>query len=163
MPRVRSIILDNSLGRVFSGVAKTTQAGNANVIGGAVQQSKAITSKSKTTSIINTYNIVASNAGLMIAANGGQVVSTRAITNKAHDGVNANLNIVIRVGLVYATSTVVATISLAPKTTSGTSDLAFTVPPGHYIYVDTLYVGTGTPTARAVGLTVTFNFYPSAT
>lgn len=157
MARSRSILIDNSLGRVFSGVAKTSDAQNSNVIGGSVPQVKSITAASKTAVVANTFNIAAKVTGLSLGANGGQVTTTKVVMAKAHEV--GTLNVIVKVGATYATSVEVVTIALATRTLSASSNTVFVIPAGQTIFIDTQYVGV--PTKKATGLTVSFNHYPT--
>lgn len=157
MARSRSILLDNSLGRVFSGVAKTSDAQNSNVIGGSVPRVKSIAAATKTATVIDKLNISSKITGLSLGDNGGQVTAVKVVVVKPPLG--AMLVVKIRVGTTYDTSVEVDTVTLLSRALTSSSTVVFTVPAGHTIFADTKY--TGVPSARAAGMTISFNHYPT--
>lgn len=163
MPRNRSILIDNTLGRIFTNVSKSSLASASNLIAGSVPLVKTLKSSAAKTSLVPTKNLGGSLSGFLLSTAGtSQVLTIKADLSRSHRGYPVILNLAIRVGASYATSAPVATVSFTDLQTSRTdANQPFNVPANHGIFVDINYSG-GTPSAWAVGLSLSFSYYAGA-
>lgn len=151
MARVRNVLIDNTLGKVFTSVENVPSATAVNLIAGTKLQTKIIGSAKASVRVTN--NI--SNVGLYFPT---ESLTTTAVIKFAVAPNTALTKLRIKSGTSYDTSTIIAdniTIAANAKTTS--YNLNTTIAAGNYIYVD--ITSAGPNVAAGSGLSVSINYY----
>lgn len=151
MPRTRSILIDNTLGKIFTNVGSSTSTDSSKLIAGTKLQSYTTAANTKSTTV------VARNIGIATGVpfpNNGLIVSGRLSISVAPLG--RAINVDIKVGSTYATSTVAATISLPINTLTALTNLAITIQSGQFLFFDVTQVGNIRPGA---GLSIKLDYF----
>jgi len=154
MARTRSILIDNTIGRIFSAVDKSTNATAKSLIAGAVQQNR-ILSQGPSAVVIAAVNL---GKGVSLGPAGAVVNSI--VTKLGSAAKAASVLITVKTGTAYATATTVTTITIPANTLTVTYSTSFSVVANGYIYLDVAY--SGAPTTKAVGLSTTINYFQNA-
>lgn len=151
MPRIRSILIDNTLGKIFTNVETSTSTDSSKLIAGTKLQSFTYAATTTATTV------VAKNIGTGTGVpfpNNGLIVAGRLGVSVAPTG--RAINVAIRVGSTYATSTVATTLSLPVSALSATTNLAINIQSGQFLYFDVTQVGNIKP---GNGLSVKLDYY----
>lgn len=152
MPRrSRSILVDTTIGKIFTNVQSVSAADASNLIAGT-QTKRGGFSSPKTQTTRLTSNL-GGKSGFYFPVSG--VVTEVSLTSViAPKGAAVQVN--LKRGTTYESSTIVGTYTLAELTTSSTTSTAITVSAGDNFYVDIVSVGTTVPGS---GLEVRFKYY----
>lgn len=155
MPRVRSVLVDNTIGSIFKNVSTVSQATAANVIAGTKLSTKSI-STTATTNIVVRNNV--NGKGLYFIS---EAVVTKLILFVATVPRGADVVVRVRKGSTYATSTVVDSysishLSVTKKNLTQEYNISATLSAGESLYFDVTSVGSLSPGA---GLRITAGFY----
>lgn len=150
--RTRSILVDASLGKIFTNTNEITPTDPSKLIAGTRLQTASISSaRSATARVVN--NISGKVDGLKFIS-GAVVASIVLSAVKPPEGLS--MLFTFKVGTSYETSTVIATDELQSMTIKKTVLTGWTIPAGSSIFVDITRVGsikTGT------GVGIQFNYY----
>lgn len=155
MPRVRSVLVDNTIGSIFRNVATVSQATAENVIAGTRLSTRSITTGSSVNVVVRN-NI--SSRGLQFLT--GAVV-TRLILLLATAPRGADVVVRMRKGMSYDTSTTVGDYSLShtsliKKNLTQEYNVSVNLAVGESLFFDVISVGSLSPGA---GLRITAGFY----
>jgi len=153
MARTRSVLIDNTLGRIFRNVQSTATANAANLIAGSKIESTGIISAKKVVARVS--NNIGNGKGLFFA--GGALVTSITLTTAtppAGSGTGSALITRVKVGSSYETAQSVGDYSLTSR--SATISTVITVAVGHSVYFDIIQVGSIKP---GIGFGVRLNFY----
>ena len=151
MPRTRSILIDNTLGKIFTNVESSTSTDSSKLIAGSKLQSFTYAATTTATAV------VAKNIGTGTGVpfpNNGLIVACRLGVSVAPLG--RTINVAIRVGSNYATSNVATTLSLPINALSSTTVLAINIQSGQFLYFDVTQVGNVRPGS---GLSIKLDYY----
>lgn len=152
MPRrVRSILIDNTLGKIYTNVDSTLSTDSSKLIAGTKLQSYTYAAN------IRSNAVVARNIGTgtgVFFPNRGLIVVGRLGVTVAPLG--RTINVDIKVGSTYATSTVAATLSLPINSLASTTNLVVNVQSGQSLYFDVTQVGNVRP---GTGLSIKLDYY----
>lgn len=147
MARTRSVLIDNTLGRIFRNVTSVGSANAANLIAGLKLESAAIAAAKRTVAR-PTLNL--GNNGIFFV--GGaliNLVSVSAATAPAGQPIIVRL----RVGEDYASSTEHSQYQLSGR--SENFPVTITVPQGHSVFFDIVQAGS-VRTGAGVGVRLSF-------
>lgn len=149
MARTRSMIVDNTIGRIFRNVATVSQANASNLIAGTKIESAIIssTSKAATRPTLNLGN----GKGIFFA--GGALI-TQLQLSAGTPPTGTPIIVRLRVGATYATSTEIDQYQLSTR--SVTHTVTISVPAGSSVFFDIVQTGSIKP---GVGFAVRLNFY----
>lgn len=150
--RIRNILIENSLGKVFTGVDSIFSANASNVIAGTVQQTKGY-AQPTATKVVVTNNLGGSLAGIPFAHN-GVVVAVQVSVATAPQG--SPIIISLKSGTSYSSSTIVGTFSLSALSNTSTTSCSIPIVSGNSFYIDVTQVGK---TFSGTGLAVQLNHY----
>jgi len=155
MPRTRSVLVDNTIGRIFRNVTTVAQASAASVIAGDRLTTRSIGSGQA--ALIKIANNIGGK-GLFFVT-GASVTQLRVSLIRAPRGRDALIQ--VRKGLTYATSTTVGEPYAIPAgnvnvAATATYTVAITLAAGESLYFDVVQVGS---MFAGTGLTVTVNLY----
>lgn len=150
MARIRNLLIDNTLGKVFTNVARVTDSDASKLIAGIKLQTKTIKPATPTTLVRVTNNL--GGTGLYFPTDSLVTTVNLSFTKPP---VNNNTSIRFKTGATYATSTTVNTTT-ASQSTSTAVTLNTTIPAGEYLFVD---VATAGLFGSGYGLTILANYY----
>jgi hypothetical protein len=151
MARVRSVLIDNTIGRIFRNTTSVGTATAANLIAGNKLESAAIIASKK--AIVRPALNIGNGAGMYFA--GGAIVNLFQLTVSTAP-VGSSIVITAKLGLSYDTSAVVGTYTLPALSNSYSYPVAVSVPVGQSLYFDINEAGSVKPGA---GLGIRANFY----
>jgi len=151
MPRVRAILIDNTTGRLFSGVQKVQDAKADNVIGGKVPQTRIVTNSGTIVTLKKAAQIGITTAGAFVTN-----ISVTLGTSPSLSG----LVLTFKVGDVYETAATVASVTVAMGSKVASAGTAFSVPGNQWVFLDVAYVTTSGRGASK--LQTTFTYFPVA-
>lgn len=151
MARTRSVLVDNTIGRIFRNVSSVSQATAASVIAGAKLTTKSI---SGGRAVLKVRNNIGGNGIFMIG--GGLVTQLIFKLTKAPRGSTVTMR--VKKGTSYDTATTVADYTIPEGTKSITQvyTVSITLAPGESLYFDIVEVGSIAP---GTGITTTIGFY----
>lgn len=153
MPRTRSVLVDNTIGRIFRNVTAVSQATPANVIAGDKLVQRVINGGTSNLAVRNNIG----GRGLFFIS-GGLVTQIRIGLKYASRG--TPITVRVRRGTTYDTSSVIDTYSVpaggirAPATE--TFNVSISLSAGESLFFDITAVGTLFPGA---GIQITVGFY----
>lgn len=148
MARTRSVLIDNTLGRIFRNVTSVSSASAANLIAGLKLESSAIAAARRTTAR-PTLNL--GNSGIFFVGGGLiNLVNLSAATAPAGQPIIVRL----RVGVDYESSTENSQYQLLGTTAN--FPVTITVPAGHSVFFDIVQVGS---VKAGAGVGVRLSFY----
>lgn len=151
MARTRSVLVDNTIGRIFRNVVSVSQATAASVIAGAKLTTKSI---SGGRAVLKVQNNIGGKGIFMIG--GGVVTQLIFKLTKAPRGSDAAIR--VKKGTNYAEATTVGDYTI-PQASSGvtqTYNVSITLAAGETLYFDIVQVGSIT---AGTGITLTVGFY----
>jgi hypothetical protein len=158
MSRIRSVLIDNSVGSIFRNIRKVSQATAANVIAGNKLSTKSI----KGSGNLRVANNVG-NKGIFLLTGG---VITQCVVSLKTQPMSGTVTIRFRVGETYATSVQIGELMTVPWRSPllgpqrvpylEVQNVTTVVPPRHYVYVDVVTIGS---VGAGNGLTATVALY----
>jgi hypothetical protein len=151
MPRrTRSILIDNTLGKIFTNI-DTVTTDSSKLIAGTKLQATTISSGSKTNVV------VAKNLGTGVGVpfvNPALLTTIKLSVSTAPAG--QPIIVAVKGGSSYANSSVLTTVTLPVNTSTVTSSMSITIQSGQNIYLDVTQAGTTKP---GTGLSVRLEYY----
>lgn len=147
MARVRFILVDNTTGRVFSGVQKVQDATAINVIGGKVPQIRTVTNS-------GTVVTLKRAATFGLSTSGGFITNISIKLGAAPQV--SGLTITYRVGSTYETSTTFASTTIAVGVKVASIPVAVSVAGDQSIFIDVAYVTSSGRSASKLQTTLTY-------
>lgn len=152
MPRrIRSILIDNTLGKIYTNVDTTLSTDSSKLIAGTKLQSFTYAATTTATAVV--ARNIGTGTGVPFP-NNSLIVSGRLGVSAAPLG--RTIIVAIRVGSNYATSTVATTLSLPINALSSTTVLAINIQSGQFLYFDVTQVGNVRPGS---GLSIKLDYY----
>jgi hypothetical protein len=152
------VLIDNSVGSIFRNVSTVAQATAANVIAG----NKIVTRSISGSGNLRVLNNIG-NKGIFLLTGG---LITQCLVSLKTQPINGEVTVRFRVGETYASSVQIGQLITVPARSAslGKQKIPFlvsqqvtaVVPPGNYVYVDVVSIGSGTPGA---GLVATVALY----
>jgi len=149
--RTRSILIDNTTGKIFTNITSASNANSSNLIAASLQKIGGF-SISNSQSVRITNNLGGKNGFNFSSAAVVTEVSINSVIAPKGSGIQINL----KRGTTYATSTVVGTYTLAELQTTSTAVTSITVASGDSFYIDITSVGT---VIAGTGVSVRFKYY----
>lgn len=151
--RIRSILIDNTISKVYTNVVKPSLANSSNVIAGTTKQGLTLAAFGSTSALRIVSNLMGRTNGYPIVSN--TLITNFRITLKSPAiGGFTGARLVLKVGTTYASAVAVATISTFA--TSASVATGILVEPGQNLYLDVTGTGTVKP---GIGLTVGVDYY----
>jgi hypothetical protein len=150
--RTRGILVDSTLGKMFTNTTSVQSADSSKLIAGTKLQSTTIYSPRKRNIVIAKH---LGNSGR------GKVFPTGALLTKLSASVliaptGSSIVIDVKVGETYETSTSISILTIQELTTSTTNDVSVSIPANHALFLDVNQVGSIKP-GQSLG--VTFSYY----
>jgi hypothetical protein len=152
MPRTRSLLIDNTLGKIFTNTDTTAAADASKLIAGTKLVSASIVANKSVIAKV-TNNLSGNPQGVRFVSGG---LVTAVIMSAATASTGRAIAFTFKVGTTYETATTLGTDQLNVTVTRKNAAVAWTIPAGSSIYVDITQVGNVRPGA---GVGVQFNFY----
>jgi len=143
--RTRSILIDATLGKMFTGAADTSTATAANLIAGSTLRNTQINYGTNVTAakvVTNAFKTLTFPSNALITS---VKVSIDTKNSTAAQSIGSSIIITLRTGLTYATSTSVGTVSLAALTTSQTTIISISIAADSSLFADITQVGSTKP------------------
>ena len=159
--RLRSILVDNTIGKIYTNVADTTSVTPVNLIAGSVLKTVSKPQPIMSSNIIKANNLGLAGIGPFASVGLITLVTLTAATAPTGLGLVSNggdVSIVLKQGTTYSTSVIVGTYSLLATFRNTPTVASISLAVGDYIYVDIIKVGDKTP---GKGLTVQLGYYLS--
>jgi hypothetical protein len=150
--RTRSILIDNTLGKIFTGVANSGTTDVSKLIAGTKIQNKGVSAPSKN-NIVAATNI-GDGKGVYFSADSliVQVVLKASIAPKGRAA-----QVRLKKGSDgYSNSTVIDTYSLPANSVSATINTNISILAGQSVFADVVQGGSTTP---GQGLSIAYNYY----
>lgn len=151
MARVRSVLIDNTIGRIFRNTTSVAMANAANLIAGSKIESSAITASSKT--VVRPALNIGNGSGIYFA--GGGLINSLVLTATTAP-VGSSIVVTAKVGFNYADSTVVSTYNLPELSKSFSYPVVINILVGQSLYFDINEAGSIKPGS---GFGIRANFY----
>lgn len=152
MPRrTRSILLDNTLGKIYTGTSDST-TDPTKLIAGSVAKYANITS-SRDAAVRIAYNLGLTGKGIVFPV-ASTVTKITLTTNTAPTG--AAIVVAVKTGTSYSTATQQATYSIAPGTTVSVNTVNIAIPAGGSIFTDVTQIGS---LNQGTGLSIQYEYY----
>ena len=149
--RVRSILVDNTLGKIFTGANTVSNATAANLIAGTQKNIKTFSSAATTT--MRVANNLFGGTGVSIGSN-GVIVSVTLTAATAPVGSNTVIN--LKKGNTYSNSSVVGTYSMSSNSPIVLYSTTLNFSSSDNFFVDITQVGS---TKSGSGLGVQLGYY----
>lgn len=150
--RTRSILIDSTLGKMFTGAADASTATAANLIAGSTLKNIQLNYGTNVTTakvVTNAFkNITFPSNALITSVK--VMIDTKNFVSAQPKG--SSIIITLRTGLTYETSTSVGTVSLAALTTSQTTITSISIAADSILFADITQVGS---TRAGAGLSYT--------
>jgi hypothetical protein len=160
--RTRSILMDTTLGKIFTGAADTSTATAANLIAGTTLRSTQRNFGISSTVVALKLNVITS---LPFPAN-AFITSVKVKVNDMYpinsasaircQPAGSSIIVTLKTGLTYETSTSAGNVSLPALTTSATTVTSIVVVAGYTLYWDIIQIGS---TRAGTGLSITPFYY----
>lgn len=151
MARIRSILIDATQGKIFTGSDTTANASSANLIAGTMIKSLIVAQGTGTDVVKVATNI---GSGVSIAS---KALLTSVVANVVTAPKNLNITIYVKKASTYASATTIATLYITPNTLTGSvTNLLIPILTSEKLFFDIVQVGTVQP---GVGFTLTYNYY----
>jgi hypothetical protein len=150
MPRTRSVLVDNTLGRIFRGVSSVGAASAENLIAGSKIESSSFAAGSKV--VARVLNNIGTGKGIFFP--GGALITSLTLT-AATAASGTPLIVRMRIGADYASSVEIDQYQLPNLSRSATFSASVTVPVGQSVFFDITQVGSIRPGA-GVGARLSF-------
>lgn len=150
--RTRSLLIDNTFGKIFTGVSKTSEGTADKLIAGTKLLTKSITA-SKRVVVIPTVNL--GNGQGMILSPNNSLLTKVAITVYASSS-GQPVTIVLLKGVSYDTATILGTYSLNAGLKTVQHNVLHQISSGEKLFVNITESGS---TRKATGLSLSFTYY----
>jgi hypothetical protein len=137
--RTRSILIDATLGKMFTGTADLSTATAANLIAGSTLRNV----QNNYGTSVTTAKVVTNAFKALSFPSNSIITSVKVMTNTGSTG--ASIILTLKTGTTYATSTSVGTVSLAASTSSATTSITISVAAGDSLFADITQVGSTKP------------------
>lgn len=150
--RMRSILIDSTLGKIFTNTASVQDADASKLIAGTKLNSTTVATIKGVVAKL-TKNLSARPSGVKFVAGALITKLTLSLTTPA-----AGQAIVFefKVGLTYETSTLLGTDSINPGSVVKVSTVSWVIPVNYGVYIDIVQVGSTKPGS---GVSVQFSYY----
>lgn len=152
MARTRSILVDSTLGKIFTNTESVATAEINDLIAGTKLQTKSFQA-SKKTAVRVLQNAGATGTGLNFATN-SLITSVEMGVATAPKG--SDIQIQIKTGTDYDTASTVGTYTLLANQKSSTTATSISVAENNSIFMDIIQAGSTSP---GIGLAVKFKYY----
>jgi len=150
--RIRSLLIDNTFGKIFTGISKTSDGTADKLIAGTKLLSKSITQSSKF--VVVPSNNLGNGQGLILSASESLLTQIKMSVFAASSG--QPVTIVVLKGESYSTSTQLGTYELAAGVKTFQYNVSHQVLSGERIFVN---ITTSGSIRKATGLSLTFIYY----
>jgi hypothetical protein len=150
--RIRSISVDNTVGKIFTGITTLAAANATNLIAGTQKLVKSFSTASTVTTKVATN--LAGTTGLVIG-NSGILTNVVLLASTAPVG-GTGIIINLKKGSAYSTSTIVGTYALGPTLTTVTYNVAISFLSTDSFFLDVAQVGS---TKAGSGFSIQLNYY----
>ena len=155
--RTRSLLIDSSLGKIFTGAADSSSATAVNLVAGTTLKSIQKNFGINTTLAALRQNVITSvpfPANVIITSVKVKIGHPTATSPWTPAG--SSIIITLKTGLTYATSTSAGNVSLPALTASATTATSISIAAGYTLYWDIIQVGS---TRAGMGLSITLYYY----
>jgi hypothetical protein len=152
MPRTRSLLIDNTLGKIFTNTGTVQAADASKLIAGTKLVSASITSNKGIVAKV-TNNLSGNPQGIRFVSGG---LVTSVVISAAVASTGRAIAFTFKVGTSYETATTLGTDQLNATVLRKTASVSWTIPAGSSIYVDITQVGNVKPGS---GVGVQFSYY----
>lgn len=150
--RTRSLLIDNTFGKIFTGVSKTSEGAADKLIAGTKLLTKSITQNQRF--VVVPVNNLGNGQGLTLSPSDSLLTQIRINVFVASSG--QPVSILLLKGTSYATSTQLGTYELAAGVKAVSHNVSHQLLAGERIFVNIIQSGS---TRRATGLSLTFVYY----
>jgi len=150
--RTRSLLIDNTFGKIFTGITKTSEGGADKLIAGTKLLTKAITQNQRLT-VIPTKNL-GNGQGLTLSPSESLLTQIRMSVFVASSGQPVIISVLK--GTSYSTSTQIGTYDLAAGVKAISHEVSHQILSGEKLFVNITQSGSA---RRATGLSLTFVYY----
>lgn len=150
--RTRSMLVDASIGKIFTNTNEKTPTDPSKLIAGTKLQSTSIAANKKIVARI-TNNLSGTPTGLRFVS--GALITSVAVS-AALAPTGSGIGFTFKVGTSYETATTLGTDELPAIGTRKVTTTSWTIPAGSSVYVDITQVGSTRP---GNGVGVQFNYY----
>lgn len=142
--RTRSILIDATIGKMFTGTADLSTATAANLIAGSTLRNV----QNNYGTSVTTAKVVTNAFKALSFPSNSIITSVKVMTNTGstyYQNTGASIILTLKTGTTYATSTSVGTVSLAASTSSATTSITISVAAGDSLFADITQVGSTKP------------------
>ncbi len=151
MARIRSVLMDNTLGRIFTNIEAPSKAMPANLLAGTKLSTLSFSGNKK--GLVRVANNIGTTTGMKFLQR-SQIVKIRAYVTLFGRGGDVVIN--VRKGTSYVDSTVISTLSILDASTATELPVLITVEIGEKLFVDIVSV----PTVKIPsGFAINFDYY----
>lgn len=150
--RTRNLLIDNTFGKIFTNVTRTSDGSADKLIAGTKLLSKSITQNSRFI-VVPTRNL-GNGQGLTLSAS--ESLLTKIVMSVFVSSGGQPVTISVLKGLTYSTSTELGSYSLAEGLKSIQYDVSHQILSDEKIFVNIITSGSS---RRATGLSLTFMYY----
>lgn len=150
--RTRSLLIDNTFGKIFTGISKTSDGTADKLIAGTKLLSKSIT-QSKKSIVVPSLNL-GNGQGLILSASESLLTQIKMSVNSASSGQPVTISVLK--GESYITSTQLSTYEIAADAKTSVYNVSHQILSGEKIFVDIITSGSS---RKATGLSLTFIYY----
>ena len=150
MQRTRSVLIDATVGTILRNVSSINTSNSVNVIAGNRLTTRSITGGKSV--VRPTLNVGGKGMFFIAGASVTQIILSISRVSKG-----SGIQVVVKQGLNYQTSSVVgSTLTLPADTLRSTHSLPISIPEGNSIFFDIVSIGS---TFAGAGLTITVAHY----
>lgn len=150
--RTRSLLIDNTFGKIFTGITKTSEGGADKLIAGTKLLTKSITQNQRF--IVVPTNNLGNGQGLTLSPSESLLTQIRINVFLASSGQPVIISLLK--GTSYATSTQLETYQLAAGAKTVSYNVSHQILAGEKIFVNIIQSGSS---RRATGLSLNFVYY----
>ena len=151
MARIRSLLIDNTLGKIFTNTQSSLTADASKLIAGSKLLTASFTSAKTTT--VKVISNLGTGKGILFP---NSSLLTQITLSVATAPSGAPITVVIKKGTSYTTATVTGTYTIAADTLTSNYTVSQTINSGDSLFADVTTVGN---VKSGVGLTILFNYY----
>lgn len=151
--RTRSFLIDNTLGKVFTGVTGTADSTPDKLIAGTKLLVKSLAT-GKSVQVVPTKNLGVGTPGMYLSASNSLV--TRIDLSVSQTATGNSIIVTLRKGTSYATSEVITDYELPALTTTIGFNTAINLTSAETLYFDIAQSGS---TRRGAGLSIRASYY----
>jgi hypothetical protein len=151
--RTRGLLVDSTLGKVWTSADDVASANSISLIAGTKLQSKVFSQSS--TTVVRAANNLGLGTGTYFPTQ--TLITSVGLTLSISKNRTANINITVKSSAnTYANATSLGTYTITKSNTTQSTATSLSVAAGSYVYFD---LTTGDPNAQ--GLSITLNYYAS--